>query len=152
MALKGLPLTYNRDLQEDKPPLFDSVDTLRLILAVNTELIAAMELREENCRRAASDPMLLATDLADHLVKAGIPFRHAHELVGKAVAEALRSGIPLDQLDFPALDPAFGADAGAVFSLERALAARSNPGSPSIANVRAEIQRWQQTLRQFSAL
>ncbi len=152
VALKGLPLTYNRDLQEDKPPLFDSVDTLRLILAVNTELIAAMELREENCRRAASDPMLLATDLADYLVKAGMPFRHAHECVGKAVAEALRSGIPLDQLDFPALDPAFGTDAGAVFSLERALAARSNLGSPSIANVRAEIQRWQQILHQSSAL
>ncbi|KAB2642120.1 MAG: argininosuccinate lyase [Verrucomicrobia bacterium] len=142
VALKGLPLTYNRDLQEDKPPLFDSVDTLRLILAVNTELIAAMELREDNCRRAAADPMLLATDLADHLVKTGTPFRHAHELVGKAVAESLRSATPLDQLDFAALDPAFGADAAAVFSLERALAARSNPGSPSIANVRAEIQRW----------
>ncbi|MEI7912574.1 MAG: argininosuccinate lyase, partial [Verrucomicrobiota bacterium] len=146
VALKGLPLTYNRDLQEDKPPLFDSVDTLRLILAVNTELIGAMELREDTCRRAAADPMLLATDLADHLVMAGIPFRHAHELVGKAVAEALRSGVALDQLDFPALDPAFGADAAAVFSVERALAARSNPGSPSIANVKAEIQRWQQTL------
>jgi argininosuccinate lyase len=144
VALKGLPLTYNRDLQEDKPPLFDSVDTLRLILAVNTEMIFAMELREDNCRRAAADPMLLATDLADHLVKAGIPFRHAHELVGKAVAEALRCGIPLDQLDFPALDPAFGKDAAAVFSLDRALAARSNPGAPSIANVRAEIRHWRQ--------
>jgi argininosuccinate lyase len=142
VALKGLPLTYNRDLQEDKPPLFDSVDTLRLILAVNTEMISAMELREDNCRRAAADPMLLATDLADHLVKAGIPFRHAHELVGKAVAESLRSGIPLDRLDFSALDPAFGQDASAVFSLERALASRTNPGAPSIANVRAEIQCW----------
>ncbi len=144
VAIKGLPLTYNRDLQEDKPPLFDSVDTLRLVLAVNTEMITAMELREDNCRRAAADPMLLATDLADHLVKSGIPFRHAHELVGKAVAEALRSGTPLDQLDFPALDPAFGADAAAVFSLDRALAARRNPGAPSIANVQAEIQRWRE--------
>jgi argininosuccinate lyase len=146
VALKGLPLTYNRDLQEDKPPLFDSVDTLRLTLAVNTEMVAAMELREENCRRAAADPMLLATDLADHLVKTGIPFRHAHELVGKAVAEALRSGIALDRLDFSALDPAFGTDAAAVFSLERALAARTNPGAPSLANVRAEIRRWQARL------
>ncbi|MEI6656122.1 MAG: argininosuccinate lyase [Verrucomicrobiota bacterium] len=142
VALKGLPLTYNRDLQEDKPPLFDSVDTLHLILAVNTEMISAMELREDNCRRAAADPMLLATDLADHLVTSGTPFRHAHELVGKAVAEALRSGIPLDRLDFPALDPAFGNAAAAVFSLDRALAARTNPGAPSIANVLAEIQQW----------
>jgi argininosuccinate lyase len=142
VALKGLPLTYNRDLQEDKPPLFDSVDTLRLILAVNTQMIAAMELREENCRAAAADPMLLATDLADYLVKKGVPFRHAHELVGKAVAEAIASKTPLDQLDLAAIDPAYGPDAKDVFSLERALESRSNTGSPSIANVRAEIARW----------
>ena len=141
VALKGLPLTYNRDLQEDKPPLFDSVDTLSLVLAVNTEMVGALELREDRCRQAAADPMLLATDLADHLVKAGIPFRHAHELVGKAVAEAVRTGTPLDRLDFPALDPAFPADSVSVFSLDRALAARTNPGAPSPENVRAEIAR-----------
>jgi argininosuccinate lyase len=143
ITLKGLPLTYNRDLQEDKPPLFDSVDTLRLILAVNTEMIAALELREDNCRAAAADPMLLATDLADHLVNKGVPFRHAHELVGKAVAAAIRNRTPLDQLDLTAIDPAYGPDAKKVFSVERALAARTNPGSPSIANVKAEITRWQ---------
>jgi argininosuccinate lyase len=143
IALKGLPLTYNRDLQEDKPPLFDSVDTLRLILAVNTEMIGAMDVREENCRAAAADPMLLATDLADYLVKRGVPFRHAHELVGQAVAESIRTRTPLDQLDLAAIDPAYGSGAKEVFSLERALAARTNPGSPSLANVRAEILRWQ---------
>jgi argininosuccinate lyase len=142
VALKGLPLTYNRDLQEDKPPLFDSVDTLKLVLAVNTEMIAALELREDNCHRAAADPMLLATDLADHLVKAGIPFRHAHELVGKAVAAAIQTGTPLDQLDFRAIDPAFPEDSAVVFSLTRALAARSNPGSPAVENVRREIARF----------
>jgi argininosuccinate lyase len=142
IAVKGLPLTYNRDLQEDKPPLFDSVDTLSSILAVNTEMISAMQLREENCHAAASDPMLLATDLADYLVKKGIPFRQAHELVGKAVAQAIATKTPLDQLDFPALDPAYALDAKNVFSLETALAARSNKGAPSIANVKAEIARW----------
>lgn len=142
VAIKGLPLTYNRDLQEDKPPLFDSVDTLRLILAVNTEMIGAMELKEQNCREAAADPLLLATDLADYLVKKGVPFRHAHELVGKAVAEALASGVPLDQLDLAAIDPAYGDDAKEVFCLERALAARTNPGAPSVANVLGEIERW----------
>ena len=146
VALKGLPLTYNRDLQEDKPPLFDSLDTLHLILAVNTEMVAAMEIRTENCRAAATDPMLLATDLADHLVKKGVPFRHAHELVGKAVAEAIRTGIPLDQLDLSAIDSAYGPDAKEIFSLDRALESRTNPGSPSIANVRAEIHRWKQLL------
>ena len=142
VALKGLPLTYNRDLQEDKPPLFDSVDTLRLILAVNTEMISAMELREENCRAAAADPMLLATDLADYLVKKGVPFRHAHELVGKAVAEAIATKTPLDQLDLTNIDPAYGPDAKDVFSLETALAARTNPGAPSVGNVKEEIARW----------
>jgi argininosuccinate lyase len=142
IAVKGLPLTYNRDLQEDKPPLFDSVDTLALILAVNTEMIAALELREENCRAAAADPMLLATDLADWLVKKGVPFRHAHELVGKAVAEAIRTATPLDRLDLTKIDDAFDRSASEVFSVERALAARTNPGSPSIDNVRAEITAW----------
>ncbi len=146
VAVKGLPLTYNRDLQEDKPPLFDSVDTLRLILAVNTEMISAMELRETNCRAAAADPMLLATDLADYLVKKDIPFRHAHELVGKAVAEAIATKTPLDQLDLAAIDPAYGPDAKDVFSLDRALAARTNPGAPSISNVKAEIEKWQDAL------
>jgi argininosuccinate lyase len=140
-AVKGLPLTYNRDLQEDKEPLFDSVDTLKLTLAVNAEMIAAMEINEERCLAAAGDPMLLATDLADWLVRQGIPFRQAHELVGKAVAESVQSGTPLDKLDLPAIDPAFPAEASAVFSLEKALAARTNPGSPSLANVRAEIAR-----------
>jgi len=146
VALKGLPLTYNRDLQEDKPPLFDSLDTLRLILAVNTEMIAAMEIRAENCLAAAADPMLLATDLADYLVKKGVPFRHAHELVGKAVAEAIRTGIPLDQLDLSAIDSAYGPEAKDVFSLDRALESRTNLGAPSIANVRTEIHRLKQLL------
>jgi len=146
VAIKGLPLTYNRDLQEDKPPLFDSVDTLNLILVVNTEMISAMELRVNNCRAAASDPMLLATDLADYLVKKGVPFRHAHELVGKAVAEAVATSTPLDQLDLEKIDPAYGPDAKEVFSLERALASRTNPGAPSVQNVRAEIGRWKTIL------
>jgi len=141
VAVKGLPLTYNRDLQEDKPPLFDSVDTIKLILAVNAEMIEAMEIRTERCLAAASDPMLLATDLADWLVKQGVPFRHAHELVGKAVAESIATGVPLDQLDLPAIDPAYTADAKSVFSLDRALAARTNPGAPNPDNVKAEIAK-----------
>lgn len=140
-AVKGLPLTYNRDLQEDKEPLFDSIDSLKLTLAVNAEMIAAMEIREDRCREAASDPMLLATDLADWLVRQRIPFRQAHELVGKAVAESVATGIPLDQLDLTQLDPAFTPDASGVFSLEKALSSRTNPGAPSIENVRAEIER-----------
>lgn len=144
--VKGLPLTYNRDLQEDKPPLFDSIDTILLVLGVNTEMVSAMELRAEKCLAAASDPMLLATDLADHLVKAGVPFRHAHELVGKAVAESLATSVPLDQLDFQTIDAAFPKDSAEVFSLDRALLARTNPGAPSVENVKAEIALWKSRL------
>jgi argininosuccinate lyase len=144
-AIKGLPLTYNRDLQEDKEPLFDSIDTLTLALKVNTEMIAEMTVNEDACEAAASDPLLLATDLADWLVKEGIPFRSAHELVGKAVAAAVNSGTPLDQLDLTQVDSAFNAGASSVFSLKTALAARTNPGAPSIENVKAQIARWKNT-------
>jgi argininosuccinate lyase len=133
-------------LQEDKEPLFDSVDTLSLALRVNTEMIAALRANKERCLAAASDPMLLATDLADHLVLRGVPFRHAHELVGKAVARSIESGVPLDQLDFAALSPEYGSDAGAVFSLGRALAARTNPGAPSPAGVARELAKWEKSL------
>ena len=141
-AIKGLPLTYNRDLQEDKEPLFDSIDTLTMALEVNTEMIAAMEINVETCEAAASDPMLLATDLADWLVKEGVPFRSAHELVGKAVAASVTSRTPLDELDLTQVDVAFTEDASKVFSLKKALAARTNPGAPSIENVKAQIARW----------
>ena len=146
VAMKGLPITYNRDLQEDKPPLFDSVDTILMVLAVNTEMIAAMEMREDKCLAAASDPMLLATDLADALVKSGVPFRSAHELVGKAVAESVKTGVPLDVLDLKAIDPAYTDDMKSVFSLETALAARTNPGAPSVENVKREVERWRSCL------
>lgn len=145
-AVKGLPLTYNRDLQEDKEPLFDSVDTLSLALRVNTEMVAAMKANETRCQAAAADPMLLATDLADHLVLRGVPFRHAHELVGKAVAHSLATGVPLDRLDFASLAPEYGPDAAAVFSLDRALAARTNLGSPSREGVARELTRWERQL------
>lgn len=146
VAMKGLPITYNRDLQEDKPPLFDSVDTILLVLAVNTEMIAAMEMREDKCLAAASDPMLLATDLADALVKSGVPFRTAHELVGKAVGASVKSGVPLDQIDLKAIDPAYTDEMKSVFSLETALEARTNIGAPSVENVKREIARWRASL------
>ena len=146
IAMKGLPITYNRDLQEDKPPLFDSVDTILLVLAVNTEMIAAMEMREDKCIAAASDPMLLATDLADALVKSGVPFRSAHELVGKAVAESISSKVPLDQLDLKKIDPAYTDEMKSVFSLEVALKARINICAPSFENVKREVERWKSSL------
>jgi len=145
-AAKGLPLTYNRDLQEDKEPLFDSIDTLSLALKVNAEMIADMTINIDTCEAAASDPLLLATDLADYLVKNGVPFRPAHELVGQAVALSVQTETPLDQLDLSQVSEHYGADAKDVFDLQTALAARTNPGAPSIDNVRAEVARWQKSL------
>ena len=145
-AAKGLPLTYNRDLQEDKEPLFDSIDTLSLALKVNAEMIADMTINIDTCEAAASDPLLLATDLADYLVKNGVPFRQAHELVGQAVALSVQTKTPLDQLDLSQVSEHYGADAKDVFDLQTALAARTNPGAPSIDNVRAEVARWKKSL------
>ena len=105
-------------------------------------MISAMVINRETCRQAASDPLLLATDLADYLVRKGVPFRDAHELVGRAVAAADDSNTPLDQLDLSAISDEFGPDTKEIFNLESALAARSNPGAPSIENVRREVERW----------
>ncbi len=146
-AIKGLPLTYNRDLQEDKEPLFDSIDTILMALEVNAEMISSMSINVETCKAASSDPLLLATDLADWLVKEGVPFRDAHELVGKAVAASYAENTPLDQIDLTKIDPAFKKEAAKIFDLTTALAARTNPGAPSIENVKEQIHRWKATIR-----
>ncbi len=149
VAVKGLPLTYNRDLQEDKEPLFDSFDTVSLALRVNAEMLAAMKIDTLRTRTAVGDPMLLATDLADYLVKRGVPFRSAHELVGRAVALSVSMKTPLDQLtleQYRAISPAFGEDVHTVFDLERAFRLRVNPGAPSFANTQNRIDFWKNRL------
>ena len=113
---------------------------------VCAEMIADMAINLDTCEAAASDPLLLATDLADYLVKNGVPFRQAHELVGQAVALSVQTKTPLDQLDLSQVSEHYGADAKDVFDLQTALAARTNPGAPSIDNVRAEVARWKQSL------
>lgn len=145
-AIKGLPLTYNRDLQEDKEPLFDSIDTLKLALSVNAEMVQDMVINKETCLAAASDPLLLATDLADYLVKNGVPFRTAHELVGKAVAVSVQTSTPLDQLDLTQISDEYKDDAKLVFNIDTALAARTNKGAPSVKNVLEQITRWQSSI------
>ncbi len=149
VAVKGLPLTYNRDLQEDKEPLFDSFETIALALRVNAEMIAAMRINEDKCAAAVADPLLLATDLADYLVRRGVPFRHAHELVGKAVAVAVGSATPLNALtleQFRAISPEYGEDVHSVFNLDRAFALRTNPGSPNPDNTARRIAYWKSLL------
>ena len=148
--LKGLPMTYNRDLQEDKEPLFDSIDTIMSALAVFAEMIAGMEVNAARTQAAASDPMLLATDLADYLVTKGVPFRQAHEIIGKLVAHSLKQKRGFAQLKLPELRrfwPGFGKDVYAVLKLDTALAARVNAGAPSPKNVSAQLARWRRQLQ-----
>ncbi len=141
-VLKGLPLTYNRDLQEDKEPLFDTVETLRDSLEVMAGAIATLDVRTERMGEAASDPMLLATDLAEFLVRAGVPFRDAHEVVGKIVGHVTREGISLRSLskgDMQGFHEAFDAGADALLDLERSLESRALPGGTARARVEANL-------------
>jgi argininosuccinate lyase len=144
-TLKGLPLTYNRDMQEDKEAVFDSVETIKAALEINAAMVREIKVNPARALEAVSDPMLLATDLADYLVRAGVPFRQAHEVIGKLVAHCISSGKTFPQLDlstFQSFSPAFGPDVFDALDLRRALDARRAPGAPSPANVRAQLERW----------
>jgi len=147
--LKGLPMTYNRDLQEDKERLFDTVDTVR----ATTRLLAAMlrntKVNGKACAAAAGDPALLATDLADYLVKRGMPFRQAHHVVGAVVALAEKSRKPLNRLtpaELRSVDKTFGRDAMNVFDLKQAMAKRNLPGAPGTKEVAKQLARWHKWL------
>lgn len=147
--LKGLPMTYNRDLQEDKERLFDTADTVRGCVRLMTGMLGHTQVNAHACHAASTDPQLLATDLADHLVRRGTPFRQAHHAVGAAVALAERTGRQLDELtldDLRSLDPGFGPDALKVFDLQTAMRRRTLVGSPSLRALRRELRRWRQTL------
>lgn len=144
-VLKGLPMAYNRDLQEDKEAIFDSVDTARIALAVTAEMMAALQINKIRVSEAASDPSLLATDLAEELVRKGVPFRTAHDLVGKLAAESSKSGVPLDQLPKELLQklcPELLGEWKEIFNPLRSLAARTAPGAPSLENVSLRLTYW----------
>ncbi|HRJ70933.1 MAG TPA: argininosuccinate lyase [Terrimicrobiaceae bacterium] len=150
-TMKGLPLTYNRDMQEDKEPVFDSIDTVKAALAIFAEMIDGASFREARGAEAASDPNLLATDLADRLVLGGVPFRSAHEIVGKLVALAGAKQRPLHQLDpsdYAAASPVLTPEViAATFDVASGLAARQAPGAPSARNVAARIAHWKSILQ-----
>jgi len=150
-VMKGLPLTYNRDMQEDKEAVFDSVKSASQTMAIFAEMFESASLREERALAAASDPLLLATDLADRLVEGGVPFRKAHEIIGGLVALAAETKIPLHKLDavqFAAASPVLTPDiVKATFDLRAALAARKTTGAPSPENIQRELSRWREQLR-----
>jgi argininosuccinate lyase len=148
--VKGLPLTYNRDLQEDKPPLFDSFDQSALCADVLAGTLGGMTCNRERCAAAVADPALLATDLADYLVLRGVPFREAHHAVGAVVRLAEKYVIALNLLptaEVQKIHPAFGPDWVEVFDLKRALANRTGTGMPGPAQVAKQFKRWEKILK-----
>jgi argininosuccinate lyase len=137
-VMKGLPLTYNRDLQEDKEPIFDTATTLRSCLEVSAGALATLRVDVERMASAAADPMLLATDLAEALVRVNVPFREAHETVGRIVRDCLAKDLDLRSFsreDLQAFHPAFAASATELLSLERAIEQRDLVGGTSRARV-----------------
>jgi argininosuccinate lyase len=153
-VVKGLPLTYNRDLQEDKEPLFDSARTLADSLAVTAGAIATLRVNVERMRAAAEDPLLLATDLAEALVREGVPFREAHEAVGKVVAHCLAAKRDLRALsreELRGFHAAFPASSGELLALERALEQRSLPGGTARSRVREALEAAERRLRDEAA-
>jgi len=149
-TLKGLPSSYNRDLQEDKEALFDSVDTISGALELFSAMLPELKINRERIEAAASDPHLMATDLADYLVKKGTAFRKAHEIVGNLVADAVAKGTKLNLVPLAALkrsSPLFDIDVAEVFDVRRSLAARRGVGAPSSENIASHIKRWRKQLQ-----
>jgi len=148
--LKGLPMTYNRDLQEDKEPLFDTADTVRATTRLMAAMLQNITINRTACAVAANDPALLATDLADYLVRKGVPFRQAHHTVGAVVAltEALDKPLNLLTLkELRSVDKKFGSDAVDVFDLQRAMAKRNLTGAPGTTEVAKQLARWRKLLQ-----
>ena len=148
-TLKGLPSSYQRDLQEDKGPLFDSVTTVKEALRVFAAMLPELTINTARMESAADDPNLLATDLAEYLVKKGMPFREAHEAVGKMVARAATAGVALNNvslLEMQEISKLFGDDVLKVFDVRGSLAKRTATGAPSPENIEAQIARWKSLL------
>ena len=142
-VLKGLPLTYNRDLQEDKEPLFDSVDTLRGVLSVLEPMLGALRFRPERLAAAARGGFMLATDVADYLVEKQVPFRRAHAVVGAVVQWCVAEGKELHQLtleEWRRFSPAFEADLLPRLTPEAAVARRTSYGGTSPENVERQLR------------
>ncbi len=151
VVLKGLPSAYDKDLQEDKEPLFDAVDTLKLALPVASGVLSTLTIHPERMREALSDD-LLATDLADYLVRKGVPFRESHRLVGLAVRRAEELGVPLSKLHLSELvkiDPVFGDDVAEVWDFDLSVERRNVAGGTSSAAVKKQIETAERLMLTF---
>uniref|UniRef100_A0A8B9G4R5 Argininosuccinate lyase n=1 Tax=Amazona collaria TaxID=241587 RepID=A0A8B9G4R5_9PSIT len=151
MVLKGLPSTYNKDLQEDKEAVFDVVDTLNAVLQVATGVISTLQINKENMERALS-PEILSSDLALYLVHKGMPFRQAHIDTGKAVHLAESKGIPINSLsldDLKSISPLFGSDVSQVFNFFNSVEQYTAMGGTAKSSVSAQIDHLREQLKRL---
>lgn len=142
-VMKALPLAYNKDMQEDKEPVFDAVDTVKKCLPVFTAMLHSMRLYPENMRKAAQRGFINATDCADYLTRKGLPFRDAYTLVGRLVSHCVETGETLESLpleEYKKLSPVFDEDVYKAIDLAACVAARKVPGGPAKESVEAQIQ------------
>lgn len=142
-VMKSLPLAYNKDMQEDKEAIFDAVDTVKMCLPVFTKMTAAMKIRKENMYRAAQGGFTNATDVADYLVKKGVPFRSAHEIIGKMVLYCVNNNKAIEELtieEFKGFSPRIGEDVYTEISLEKCVSGRRLPGGPAPESVRLALE------------
>ncbi|MEI6131235.1 MAG: argininosuccinate lyase [Bacillota bacterium] len=149
-VMKGLPLAYNKDMQEDKEAIFDAIDTVKMCLPVFTSMLSTLTFRSENMYRAAQGGFTNATDVADYLVKKGIPFRDSHEIIGKMVLYCIEKSKALDELsieEFTQFSPLIGEDIYSEISLEKCVSGRSLTGGPAASSVLAQIASAEEFLK-----
>ncbi|KAM9450602.1 argininosuccinate lyase isoform 3-T3 [Clarias gariepinus] len=152
MVLKGLPSTYNKDLQEDKEAMFDTYESLHAVLQVATGVMSTLEVNQK-AMEAALSPDMLATDLAYYLVRKGMPFREAHSCSGKAVYQAESKGVPLNQLtveDLRTASPLFDSDVSSVWDYTSSVEQYSTPGGTARSSVTAQIEQMRAWLKMHS--
>lgn len=149
-TMKSLPLAYNKDMQEDKEPFFDSVDQVTLCLEVMNEMTKGLKFNQAAMQQATKEGFLLATDLADYLAQKGLPFRKAHEVVGQLVQKAIQKNCGLEDLSFETLKKQsafFKKDVKKILSMQNAVDARRSLGGTATSNVKKEIARAERLLK-----
>ena len=153
-AMKGLPLAYNKDMQEDKEAVFDAVDTVKMCLPVFAGMIRTMKVLSENMRRAAGRGFINATDCADYLTKKGMPFRDAYTVTGKLVARCSEQGKTLEELTLPELreiSPLFEEDVYEALNLENCMGQRRSYGGPAVSETTRQIQELTDFIKEHEA-
>ena len=150
-VMKGLPLAYNKDMQEDKEPVFDAVDTVELCLPVFAAMLDTMTVRTDNMRKAAGHGFINATDCADYLTKKGMPFRDAYTVTGKLVAQCTEQGRTLEELtleELKAVSELFEADVYDALNLENCMALRGSYGGPAVSETARQIEEIEQFVQE----